>query len=92
MLASDHQPRYKIALFCTSLPSCSRSGRLGYALFFSVRAQFPKATPAFWPACRSATATSSTPDGILLLAGIYLLADGPWDNRVTSSSASDSWR
>src|SRR3954447_20906627 len=57
----------------------------GYALFFSVAPQYPQATPAILAGVQRCDRYLVNPGMIvLLLAGIYLLAEGPWE-------ASESW-
>jgi hypothetical protein len=52
----------------------------GYALFFSVAPQFPRATPAILAGVQKCDRYLVNPGMIvLLLAGIYLLVDGPWE-------------
>jgi hypothetical protein len=52
----------------------------GYAFFMSVTPQFPRATPAILTGIQRVDRYLVQPGLIiLLLAGIYLLADGPWD-------------
>ncbi|HEV7399327.1 MAG TPA: DUF2269 family protein, partial [Solirubrobacterales bacterium] len=51
----------------------------GYAIFFSVLPQYPRATPAILAGIQKTDRYLVNPGMIvLLLAGIYLLADGPW--------------
>jgi uncharacterized membrane protein len=57
----------------------------GYALFFSVAPQYPQATPAILAGVQRCDRYLVNPGMIvLLLAGIYLLVEGPWE-------ASESW-
>jgi uncharacterized membrane protein len=56
----------------------------GYALFFSVAPQFPRATPALLAGVQKTDRYLVNPGMIvLLLAGIYLLNDGPWETSDT---------
>jgi uncharacterized membrane protein len=73
-------PGYKFALFLHILAVVLAFGpTFGYAFFFSVTPQFPRATPAVIASIQKIDRYLVTPGMIvLLLAGIYLLADGPW--------------
>jgi len=73
-------PGYKIALFLHILAVVLAFGpTFGYAFFFSVTPQFPRATPAILAGVQKIDRYLVQPGMIvLLLAGIYLLADGPW--------------
>lgn len=52
----------------------------GYALFFSVAPQFPRAVPGLLAGIQRTDRYLVNPGLIVvLLAGIYLLADGPWE-------------
>jgi uncharacterized membrane protein len=81
LLASVDSPGYKIALFLHILAVVLAFGpTFGYALFFSVTPQYPRATPAILSGVQKCDRYLVTPGMIvLLLAGIYLLADGSWD-------------
>jgi len=81
MLATIVDPGYKIALFLHILAVVLAFGpTFGYALFFSVAPQFPRATPAILAGVQKCDRFLVNPGMIvLLLAGIYLLADGPWE-------------
>jgi uncharacterized membrane protein len=81
MLATIVDPGYKIALFLHILAAVLAFGpTFGYALFFSVTPQFPRATPAILAGIQKTDRFLVNPGMIvLLLAGIYLLADGPWE-------------
>jgi Predicted integral membrane protein (DUF2269) len=81
MLATIVDPGYKIALFLHILAVVLAFGpTFGYALFFSVTPQFPRATPAILAGVQKTDRYLVNPGMIvLLLAGIYLLADGPWE-------------
>lgn len=81
MLATIVDPGYKVALFLHILAVVLAFGpTFGYALFFSVAPQFPRATPAILAGVQKTDRFLVNPGMIvLLLAGIYLLADGPWE-------------
>lgn len=52
----------------------------GYALFFSVAPQFPQATPALLAGIQKTDRFLVSPGLIVvLLTGIYVLVDGPWE-------------
>ena len=52
----------------------------GYAIFFSVVPQFPRATPALLAGVQKTDRYLVSPGLIVvLLAGVYLLIDGPWE-------------
>ncbi len=74
-------PGYKIALFLHILAVVLAFGpTFGYGFFFSVTPQFPRATPAILAGVQKVDRyLVNTGMIVLLLAGIYLLADGPWD-------------
>jgi len=80
-LATIVDPGYKIALFLHILAVVLAFGpTFGYAFFMSVTPQFPRATPAIIAGIQKVDRYLVNPGMIvLLLAGIYLLADGPWD-------------
>jgi uncharacterized membrane protein len=80
MLATIISPGYKFALFLHILAVVLAFGpTFGYALFFSVVPQHPRATPAILAGIQKTDRYLVNPGMIvLLLAGIYLLADGPW--------------
>jgi uncharacterized membrane protein len=80
-LASIVDPGYKIAAFLHILAVVLAFGpTFGYALFFSVAPQFPRATPAILTGVQRCDRYLVNPGMIvLLLAGIYLLSDGPWE-------------
>jgi uncharacterized membrane protein len=71
---------YSVGLFIHILAVVLAFGpTFGYALFFSVAPQFPKATPALMAGVQKTDRYLVNPGMIvLLLAGIYLLAEGPW--------------
>jgi uncharacterized membrane protein len=81
MLATIVSPGYKFALFLHILAVVLAFGpTFGYAFFFSVTPQFPRATPAILAGVQRVDRYLVQPGMIvLLLAGIYLLADGPWE-------------
>jgi hypothetical protein len=81
MLATIVDPGYKLALFLHILAVVLAFGpTFGYALFFSVVPQFPGATPAILAGIQKTDRYLVNPGMIvLLLAGIYLLTDGPWE-------------
>lgn len=74
---------YKIALFLHILAVVLAFGpTFGYAFFFSVAPQYPRATPAILAGVQKVDRYLVNPGMIvLLLAGIYLLvgSDGVWD-------------
>jgi Predicted integral membrane protein (DUF2269) len=80
MLATIVDPGYKIALFLHILAVVLAFGpTFGYALFFSVVPQFPRSAPAILSGVQKCDRYLVNPGMIvLLLAGIYLLIDGPW--------------
>jgi len=81
MLATIVDPGYKIVLFLHIVAVVLAFGpTFGYGLFFSVTPQFPRATPAILVGIQKIDRYLVTPGMlVLLLAGIYLLADGPWE-------------
>ena len=80
-LATIISPGYKFALFLHILAVVLAFGpTFGYGFFFSVAPQFPRATPAIFAGIEKVDRYLVQPGMIvLLLAGIYLLADGPWE-------------
>lgn len=74
---------YKIALFLHILAVVLAFGpTFGYALFFSVAPQYPRATPAILAGVQKCDRYLVNPGMIILLiAGIYLLvaSDDAWD-------------
>jgi uncharacterized membrane protein len=74
---------YKVALFLHVLAVVLAFGpTFGYAFFFSVAPQYPRATPAILAGVQKVDRYLVNPGMIvLLLAGIYLLvaSDGAWD-------------
>ena len=81
MLATIVDPGYKFALFLHILAVVLAFGpTFGYGFFFSVAPQYPRATPAILAGIQKVDRYLVNPGMIvLLLAGIYLLADGPWE-------------
>jgi len=83
MFASIVDPGYKITLFLHILAVVLAFGpTFGYAFFFSVAPQHPRAMPAILTGVQKIDRYLVTPGMIvLLLAGIGLLAssDGAWD-------------
>ena len=81
MLATIVDPGYKLALFLHTLAVVLAFGpTFGYALFFSVTPQYPRATPAILAGIQRIDRYLVNPGMIvLLLTGIYLLIDGPWE-------------
>lgn len=81
MLATIIDPGYKIALFLHILAVVLAFGpTFGYAFFFSMSPQYPGATPAILAGIQKVDRYLVNPGMIvLLLAGIYLLIDGPWE-------------
>ena len=82
MFASIVDPGYKIALFLHILAVVLAFGpTFGYAFFFSVAPQYPRATPAILAGVQKVDRYLVNPGMIvLLLAGIGLLSasDGAW--------------
>lgn len=81
LLATIGEPGYKIGLFIHILAMVLAFGpTFGYALFFSVAPQYPRATPAILAGVEKCDRYLVNPGMIvLLIAGIYLLSDGPWE-------------
>ena len=81
MLATIVDPGYKFAVFLHILAVVLAFGpTFGYAFFFSVTPQYPRATPAILAGIQRTDRYLVNPGMIvLLLAGIYLLIDGPWE-------------
>jgi len=83
LFASIVDPGYKIALFLHILAVVLAFGpTFGYALFFSVVPQHPRATPAILAGIQKCDRYLVNPGMIvLLLAGIALLvaSDGAWE-------------
>jgi hypothetical protein len=83
VFASIVDPGYKIVLFLHILAMVLAFGpTFGYAIFFSVAPQYPRATPAILTGVQKCDRYLVTPGMVvLLLAGIGLLSmsDGAWD-------------
>lgn len=79
--ASIVDPGYKFALFLHILAVVLAFGpTFGYALFFSVAPQYPRATPAILAGVEKCDRYLVNPGMVvLLLAGLYLLIDGDWE-------------
>jgi uncharacterized membrane protein len=77
---------YSVGLFLHILAVVLAFGpTFGYALFFSVAPQYPQAVPAILSGVQRCDRYLVNPGMIvLLLAGVYLLVEGPWE-------ASESW-
>jgi uncharacterized membrane protein len=71
---------YSVGLFIHILAVVLAFGpTFGYAFIFSVMPQYPKATPALLAGVQKIDRYLVNPGMIVvLLAGIYLLAEGPW--------------
>jgi Predicted integral membrane protein (DUF2269) len=71
---------YSVGLFIHVLAVVLAFGpTFGYAFLFSVCPQFPRATPALMAGVQKIDRYLVNPGMVvLLLAGIYLLAEGPW--------------
>ena len=80
-LATYGDSGYKIGLFLHILAVVLAFGpTFGYALFFSVAPQYPRATPAILAGVQKCDRYLVNPGMIvLLLAGLYLLSRGDWD-------------
>lgn len=80
-LASIVDPGYKIALFLHILAVVLAFGpTFGYGFFFSVLPQFPRSAPAILAGVQKVDRFLVQPGMIVLLvAGIFLQADGDWD-------------
>jgi uncharacterized membrane protein len=72
---------YSVGLFLHILAVVLAFGpTFGYGIFFSVAPQHPKAVPAILSGVQRCDRYLVNPGMIvLLLAGIYLLAEGPWE-------------
>jgi predicted integral membrane protein DUF2269 len=83
LFGSIVDPGYKIVLFLHILAVVLAFGpTFGYAIFFSVAPQYPRATPAILTGVQRCDRYLVTPGMVvLLLAGIGLLSmsDGVWD-------------
>jgi uncharacterized membrane protein len=71
---------YSVGLFIHILAVVLAFGpTFGYAFLFSVAPQYPRATPALLAGVQKIDRYLVNPGMVvLLLAGIYLLAEGPW--------------
>lgn len=81
MLATIVDPGYKIALFLHILAVVLAFGpTFGYALFFSVAPQYPRATPAILAGVQKCDRYLVGPGMlVVILAAFYLLIDGDWE-------------
>jgi hypothetical protein len=72
---------YNVGLFLHTLAVVVGFGpTFGYALIFSVAPQYPRATPALLAGIQKVDRYLVNPGMVVvLLAGIYLLAEGPWE-------------
>jgi hypothetical protein len=79
-LAAIDSTGYKLALFLHILAVVVAFGpTFAYALFSAVSQKYPRATPALLEGIQRSDRYLVTPGMVvLLLAGIYLLSDGPW--------------
>lgn len=80
-LASIVDPGYKIALFLHVLAVVLAFGpTFGYALFFSVAPQYPRATPAILAGVQKCDKYLVGPGMlVIIIAAFYLQIDGDWD-------------
>ena len=80
-LASIVDPGYKIALFLHVLAVVLAFGpTFGYALFFSVAPQYPRATPAILAGIQKCDRYLVGPGMlVIIIAAFYLQIDGDWD-------------
>lgn len=80
-LASIVDPGYKIALFLHVLAVVLAFGpTFGYALFFSVAPQYPRATPAILTGVQKCDKYLVNPGMlVVIIAAFYLLIDGDWE-------------
>ncbi len=83
MLAVVGSNGYKFALFLHILAVVLAFGpTFGYALFFSVAPQYPRATPAILAGVQKCDKYLVNPGMLLVLAAaFYLLIDGDWDTN-----------
>jgi uncharacterized membrane protein len=83
MIASITDPGYKIALFLHVLAVVVGFGpTFAYALFTTVSRKYPRSTPALLEAIQRSDRYLVTPGMVLVLvAGIYLLVDGDWEEN-----------
>lgn len=80
LLGAIDSDGYKFVLFLHILAVVIAFGpTFGYAFFMSISAKYPKATPALLAGVQKCDRYLVDPGMIvLLLAGLYLLSDGPW--------------
>lgn len=80
VLATIGDPGYKLVLFLHVLAVVLAFGpTFGYAFFFSVTPQFPRAVPAILAGIQRIDRYLVGPGLIVVLvAGVVLLIDGPW--------------
>jgi uncharacterized membrane protein len=81
MLATIVDPGYKIAVFLHILAVVLAFGpTFGYAFFFSVAPQYPRATPAILTGVQKCDKYLVNPGMlVVILAAFYLLIDGDWE-------------
>lgn len=81
MLATIVDPGYKIALFLHVLAVVLAFGpTFGYALFFSVAPQYPRATPAILAGVQKCDKYLVGPGMlVIIIAAFYMQIDGDWD-------------
>src|SRR5215470_8124689 len=81
-LASIVSADYKIALFLHVVAVVLAFGpTFGYALFFSVAPQYPRATPAILAGVQKCDKYLVGPGMlVIILAAFYLMIDGDWDS------------
>jgi Predicted integral membrane protein (DUF2269) len=81
MLATIVDPGYKIALFLHVLAVVLAFGpTFGYALFFSVAPQHPRATPAILAGVQKCDKYLVGPGMlVIIIAAFYMQIDGDWD-------------
>ena len=80
-LAAIDSTGYKAVLFLHILAVVVAFGpTFAYALFSTVSQKYPRATPALLEGIQRSDRYLVTPGMVvLLLAGLYLLSDGPWE-------------
>ena len=80
-LGSIIDPGYKIALFFHILAVVVAFGpTFGYALFFSVAPQYPRATPAILAGVQKCDKYLVGPGMlVIIIAAFYMQIDGKWD-------------
>jgi len=81
MLATIGDPGYKIALFLHILAVVLAFGpTFGYALFFSVAPQYPRAMPAILAGVQKCDRYLVGPGMlVIIIAAFYMQIDGDWD-------------